>query len=94
MVTSTIKHPQGRLTADTNRNAVINAWHVADASVARYTPRRGYLYREVDYTDTEVESGTWYVLSVKRHGGKRCDVIARRRTLAELLELVEARRAA
>jgi hypothetical protein len=91
----TMQIKSARLTASAVAAVAIERWGVADALVTRYRERQRAIYLTNDFDREPIAAGgVWYALSVKRHGSRQFEVIARRRTLGELLAFVEKRQAA
>jgi hypothetical protein len=71
-------------TESTIRRAARERWHVFAAMVTRYRP---HPFRGGNGDD----GGLWYILSIQQKADSEWEIICRRRTLGELLEVVESR---
>ena len=92
MSTCTIKRPASkasRLTASTVAAAAIERWQLADAIVTRYIERERLIYIPHYFELEPIQAGgEWYALSIKRDSRASFEIIARRRTLVELLSMI------
>jgi hypothetical protein len=71
--------------SETIENAAVRHWQVVEARVVRYEERP---------TNFEGTGGQWYTLFVREKPGDDWQSVGRRRSLAELLAMVENRPAA
>jgi len=81
-----------KLTTEAIRRLAIEQLGCVDATVVRYTARQTCFDTDLDTeARTEINRGRWYALSVQWHRGGEREVIARRRTQSELVELIARR---
>ena len=71
--------------------AAKRCWGVADAGVTRYSEKHGYNGRRDGQAEPDAIAGTWFCLTVRRTADSEWQTVCRRRTRAELLQLIESR---
>jgi hypothetical protein len=71
--------------------AAIERLGCVDVSVVRYVAKAGGYYWTNHGERIDVGGGTWYAMAIKPRPGDEWEQVCRRRTKAELLEMIDQR---